>query len=49
MISDIEIAQLSQAINLRLSYYETISFANVLAESSIRYPVAEYLERRLSY
>lgn len=49
MISDVEIAQLSQAINLRLSYYETISFANILAESSIRYPVAEYLERRLSY
>lgn len=49
MISDVEIALLSQAINLRLSYYETISFANILAESSIRYPVAEYLERRLSY
>lgn len=49
MISDVEIAQLSQAINLRLSYYETISFANILAESSIRYPTAEYLERRLSY
>lgn len=49
MISDVEIALLSQAINLRLSYYETTSFANILAESSIRYPVAEYLERRLSY
>lgn len=49
MISDIELAKMSQAIKLRLSYYEAISYAKVLAESSIRYPVAEYLERRLSY
>lgn len=49
MISDIDLAKMSQAIKLRLSYYEAISYAKVLAESSIRYPVAEYLERRLSY
>lgn len=49
MISDVDLAKLSQAIKLRLSYYEAISYAKVLAESSIRYPVVEYLERRLSY
>lgn len=49
MINDVDLAKLSQAIKLRLSYYEAISYAKVLAESSIRYPVAEYLERRLSY
>ena len=49
MISDVDLAKLSQAINLRLSYYETVSSANLLAESSIRYPAAEFLERRLSY
>lgn len=49
MISDVDLAKMSQAIKLRLSYYEAISYAKVLAESSIRYPVAEYLERRLSY
>lgn len=49
MISDVDLAKLSQAIKLRLSYYEAISYAKILAESSIRYPVAEYLERRLSY
>lgn len=49
MINDVELAKMSQAIKLRLSYYEAISYAKVLAESSIRYPVAEYLERRLSY
>lgn len=49
MISDVDLATLSQAIKLRLSYYEAISYAKVLAESSIRYPVVEYLERRLSY
>lgn len=46
MISD---ADLATMIFLRLSYYQAISYANILAESSIRYPVAEYLERRLSY
>lgn len=49
MISDVDFATLSQVIKLRLSYYEAISYAKVLAESSIRYPVVEYLERRLSY
>ena len=47
MISDTELATLSQAVFLRLSYFQAISYANILAESSIRYPVAEYLERRL--
>lgn len=49
MISDVDLAKMSQAIKLKLSYYEAISYAKVLAESSIRYPVVEYLERRLSY
>lgn len=49
MISDTYLATLSQAIYLKLSYYQAVSYANVLAESSIRYPVAEYLERRLFY
>ncbi len=49
MINDIELAKMSHAVNLRLSYFVTISYANILAESSIRYPVVEYLERRLSY
>jgi hypothetical protein len=48
MISDYELAMMSQAIKLRLSYYEAISYAKILAESSIRYPIVEYLERRLS-
>lgn len=49
MINDIDLANMSQVINLRLSYYEAICYAKILAESSIRYPVVEYLERRLSY
>ena len=49
MITDIELAKMSHAINLRLSYYVAISYANLLAESSIRYPIVEYLERRLGY
>lgn len=49
MISDTELATLSQAVFLRLSYFQAVSYANILAESSIRYPVAEYLERRLFY
>lgn len=49
MISDTSLATLAQAIYLKLSYYQAVSYANILAESSIRYPVAEYLERRLNY
>lgn len=39
-------AQMAQAILLHLSYIQSVSDTKLLAESSIRYPLLEYAERR---
>lgn len=39
-------AQMAQAILLHLSYIQSVSDTKLLAESSIRYPLVEYAERR---
>lgn len=46
MIDDITIKKMSDAICLHLSYLESVSRTKLLAESSIRYPLLEYVERR---
>lgn len=47
MISDVQLAQMAQAVYLNLSYLESVSNTKLLAESSIKYPLVEFAERRM--
>lgn len=47
MISNIQLSQMASAIYLNLSYLESVSNTKLLSESSIRYPLVEFAERRL--
>ncbi|MBO4654849.1 MAG: hypothetical protein J5644_04830 [Bacteroidales bacterium] len=49
MITKDNIILLAISIQSWLNYINTISLSNVLAESSVRYPLADFLERRGGY
>ena len=44
---DIDLLRITNTIHKWLVYADTVSQADLLAESSIRYPLSEYLERRM--
>lgn len=48
MIDDGLLKSMVQAVYLNLSYMQSVSKTDILAESSIRYPLLEYVERRCS-
>ncbi len=45
--NDIELCKLTRAIHNWLTYNSIVSRAELLAESSIRYPLCEYIERQM--